>query len=145
MHLQQLIYVSKPTHVKRDDLAGIQDISGRNNKRDHITGLLLYSADFFIQVLEGDRAAVSKTFARIYGDERHCDVELVSCRDVDRRDYPDWDMHYVPLMELTRETILRYCTTDRIDPYKLTSARLLNLCREFGGGAKPGQAKSVAA
>ena len=96
MPLTQLIYTSRPFGF---DAQGLDDIllsARRNNRRDGITGCLICRADLFVQMLEGERAAVTATFHRILQDERHLEVALIWCGDTPMRRFPDWDMRDDP-------------------------------------------------
>ena len=80
-------------------------ISGRhNNARLNITGMLLHSGGYFMQVLEGDEEHVRGLYQMIAGDPRHADLVVVgaeyaqsrrfprmpmSCADVAREDLPE--------------------------------------------------------
>ena len=50
----------------------------RNNKAAGITGALLLTGDWFVQVLEGEEAAVRDLYGRIERDPRHDQVALLS-------------------------------------------------------------------
>ena len=68
--------------------------SSRLNSAFGITGFLHREGDVFVQVLEGPRGAVERTFARIAKDPRHRDVGLKAAEDVSSRLFPDWSMGY---------------------------------------------------
>jgi hypothetical protein len=63
-----------------------------NNKQRHICGALLVSDDCFVQVLEGDEAAVRALFARISRDPRHDSVTLLDAGPVDEPVFARWAM-----------------------------------------------------
>jgi hypothetical protein len=47
-----------------DELQNILSLSRKNNQMKNVTGVLLYGNGQFIQLLEGDRDLVDKTFQR---------------------------------------------------------------------------------
>jgi hypothetical protein len=96
MSLIQLIYVSTPFGFDNPTLNQILSSARRNNARDQITGALICRADLYLQMLEGPRAAVTATFNRIMGDDRHLNVVLISCRDCKTRQFPTWHMRDDP-------------------------------------------------
>lgn len=96
MSLMQLIYASTPFGFDNPTLNGILSASRRNNQRDQITGALICRADLYLQLLEGPRSAVTSTFHRILGDDRHLDVALISCADIQSRMFPKWHMRDDP-------------------------------------------------
>ena len=96
MSLMQLIYASTPFGFDNPTLNSILSASRRNNERDDITGALICRADLYLQLLEGPRSAVTSTFHRILGDDRHLNVSLISCADIQTRLFPKWRMRDDP-------------------------------------------------
>ena len=66
--------------------------SRRNNSRDGVTGLLFFNGKRFLQGIEGEAAAIERTFARIGRDERHHAMVALSDRTVTAREFGDWAM-----------------------------------------------------
>lgn len=99
--LAQLVYVSKATNPMREDaLMRLARVSARNNAARNITGLLVYRAGVFVQVLEGDPIALADLFyGAILDDRRHTDVERLLFEYADRRAFPDWSMKHFNLDE----------------------------------------------
>jgi hypothetical protein len=50
-----------------------------------------------LQVLEGQRSAVNRLYARILADRRHKDVELLIYEEISERRFGQWAMAHVPL------------------------------------------------
>jgi hypothetical protein len=110
--MKQLLYASN-THRDVSD-AVLEDIlaaSRRNNAACDVTGVLLYSEGGFMQVLEGEDAAVAATYARICADKRHWNTMVLLNRDAPRA-FGAWSMGFErPLrigegmFALTREAI----------------------------------------
>ena len=96
MSLMQLIYASTPFGFDNPTLNQILSVAKRNNLRDGITGCLICRADFYLQMLEGPRAAVTTTFQKIMADDRHLDVVLIGSGDVSVRMFADWSMRDDP-------------------------------------------------
>jgi hypothetical protein len=63
-----------------------------SNKNAGITGALLVSGPWFVQVLEGDEESVRALFARIESDPRHDQVSLLETGTVEGRAFPRWSM-----------------------------------------------------
>ena len=74
------------------DLNAILDASNRNNEKAGVTGALLFDTWWFVQILEGEREAVSATLFRIVGDERHAAVTVMECRPAAARLFDNWWM-----------------------------------------------------
>jgi Sensors of blue-light using FAD len=77
--LVRLMYASRATDpVRQDSLQAILKKSTGNNPGVGITGVLCFSGEIFLQVLEGGRLQVSALYNRIAQDPRHRDVVLLS-------------------------------------------------------------------
>ena len=74
----QLIYLSDLSPGQESALPAIVETSVRRNGEDGITGMLLYAGGNIMQVLEGDEAAVRRTYERIGRDPRHRNIMLLS-------------------------------------------------------------------
>ncbi len=95
MSLVSLIYVSYATHLMSDqDLLDILDVARERNKKEGITGMLLYRQRFFIQVLEGEEKNVDKVYASISKDLRHGNIMLVQKAGVMARSFDEWSMGF---------------------------------------------------
>jgi hypothetical protein len=89
----QLIYASRATaHVDHTELVAITAQSAADNTRRGVTGALLFCGGYFLQMLEGDESTVRKLYARIAGDPRHADVQLLAAHEVAARAFPNWGM-----------------------------------------------------
>lgn len=88
--LLQIVYISSV--VGAVDTASILAVSRRNNRRDGLTGLLYADGRRFLQVLEGEPAALERTLERITADPRHRAVVILSCRDIAAREFGEWAM-----------------------------------------------------
>ena len=96
----RLIYKSESTVPMNWNTVGkILATSTRNNDREGLTGTLLVGKKNFLQVLEGDFAAVNATFARIMRDPRHHNVQIVSFEVVEERQFDEWQMRGVGLFK----------------------------------------------
>ena len=96
MSLIQLIYASRPFGFDNPTLNSILSASRRNNARREITGALICRADLYLQMLEGPRLAVTQTFQKILADDRHLEVALIWCGDVNTRWFEKWHMRDDP-------------------------------------------------
>lgn len=93
-----LIYISVATKpLTEAELVELLNKSRSNNERDGLTGMLLYKDERFMQVLEGEKAAVMATFARIKSDPRHHDVIVLLEGELAERDFPQWWMGFKTL------------------------------------------------
>ena len=95
-----LTYVSAAVApLTSDELRELLIICEKNNRRDEISGMLLYKDGNFMQVLEGAEAAVSQTHARIGADPRHAGLITLLKGPLKARQFPDWSMGFKDLGE----------------------------------------------
>ncbi|MEX0877071.1 MAG: BLUF domain-containing protein [Phycisphaerales bacterium] len=98
MKLYTIIYISTPTErFKQEDLEDIAATAQKFNREKTITGLLLYSGDHFMQVLEGDYADLTALFANIEKDPRHHHIEVLMGAPTPSRQFPAWSMGVVDI------------------------------------------------
>lgn len=113
--LIRLIYVSKAVDPQSRSLtdAILRKAHAWNTQND-ISGVLCEGRGVFLQALEGDRAAVTRLYARIFADPRHKDVELIHCESIVQRRYGEWSMARVSLSDVDPHTKI---TWPDFDPY----------------------------
>ena len=95
--LTRLVYHSE-NHLGHDkgkmiaDLNAIMDSANRNNEKNNVTGALIFDTLWFVQILEGERTAVSETLRRIMADPRHDAVTVMDARPIAERQFGNWWM-----------------------------------------------------
>lgn len=95
MALIHLIYVSTAREPADTSLLDeILAVSSRNNAPQGITGMLLYAGGTFMQVLEGEEAAVDATHHRIEGDPRHTGIIVLERAPIAERSFARWSMGF---------------------------------------------------
>ena len=100
MHLVRLVYYSESRLLGTGGtllggLKALQQACARNNARCGLTGALAFDDHWFLQALEGERAAVWRTFRTILDDARHDDAVLVSSTPIESRLFGAWAMRLV--------------------------------------------------
>ena len=91
----RLMYRSRDRLAPEDrktELGRLFSTARSNNKKRHVTGALLVSGDWFVQVLEGDEVEVRSLFGRIEQDPRHDAVELLDAVPEAERVFARWSM-----------------------------------------------------
>jgi hypothetical protein len=84
------------------------------NPQRHLSGILLCSPDFFVQMLEGEFAEIETLFGRILKDSRHTDIRQLVLRPISRRHFHAWRLGILdtesPLLTSKRiDAIADYC------------------------------------
>lgn len=90
-----VVYVSSAVErFAQDELDEILEASRRNNRRDGITGMLLYADGNFMQAVEGPEEAIERLFARLELDPRHRDVIVIGRFPITEREFGQWAMGF---------------------------------------------------
>ena len=93
--MKRIIYCSQATSdVSPEELVALLELSRANNEQAGLSGMLLYSSQSFLQVLEGDEEALHTTYARIRADDRHTNLRMLMNADVPAPMFPDWTMGF---------------------------------------------------
>jgi hypothetical protein len=93
--LHRALYVSDAVGGAGASLLSIVEILGaseRNNRRDHLTGVLLCHDGRFLQAIEGGRADIDRLIVRLRRDPRHVDLRILSDQPIAARLFPDQPM-----------------------------------------------------
>ncbi len=91
--LSQLVYVSnRQKSCTQQEIDDILDACKRNNPAMEVTGVLLYSDNKFIQLVEGDTQKILRLYDTIKKDERHENCVMISCTPTEEKTFPSWHM-----------------------------------------------------
>lgn len=130
MYLSRMIYYSKNAIPAGKDSAfrEISEIlkkSTEHNRKENVSGALLFNQNYFAQVLEGDRKAITKTFCRVCRDDRHTDIVILENRPVSERIFLDWSMAFAGHSEVADDLYRRFSTHSNFEPAKMSADSLL--------------------
>ncbi|KQW38855.1 BLUF domain-containing protein [Rhizobacter sp. Root404] len=130
--LVRLMYASRATETVRPEvLNAILKKSTHNNPAVGVTGVLCFSGEIFLQVLEGGRGQVSKLYNRIAQDPRHQEVVLLSYDEIDERSFAGWAMGQVNMSRLNPALLLKYSEAAVLDPYAVSGKVSMALFNEL--------------
>lgn len=116
--LVRLLYASRATEALTPELVEkIMAQSRSHNPAHGVTGILCYSGDIFMQVLEGGRDAVCELYNTIARDPRHQNVRLLSYEEVFERRFANWTMGQVNLARVNPSLMLKYAMKSELDPF----------------------------
>jgi Sensors of blue-light using FAD len=94
-HLVYISYAVNP--LREEDLVDILTTSRLYNKKNKVTGMLVYLRERFIQVLEGEYEVVNTIYKKIKEDPRHRRVTVVLEGNTRQRIFKDWSMGFKKL------------------------------------------------
>ncbi len=130
--LVRLLYASRAVQPHSQAiLDNILAQSHTNNPALGITGLLCYSGDIFMQVLEGGRNEVCSLYNRITTDTRHYGVEILQFDEIDQRRFANWTMGQVNIAKLNPSLLLRYSEKAMLDPFSISGKASMALLQEL--------------
>jgi Sensors of blue-light using FAD len=96
MALHEIIYTSLASRdLPPEELAQLLDKARVNNAAQGITGMMIYHRREFMQLLEGEQAAVQALYDRIAGDPRHQQLRKIWDGPIRERGFTDWGMAFV--------------------------------------------------
>lgn len=91
--IYRLLYISTASkRMSASQLSAILDTARQRNQATGLTGLLVFTGEHFMQLLEGDRKAVEAVFASICLDDRHNGVVKLVAEPAETRACPSWSM-----------------------------------------------------
>ncbi len=98
--MHHIMYISKATViVQEEELKEMLTQWRRNNQRDDITGMLLYSGDHYVQLIEGPAENLKKLFSKISQDYHHTNIIKLADGKITHRLFPDWTMGFQGVAE----------------------------------------------
>ncbi len=116
--LVRLLYASRAAQpLTAETVEIILTQSRAHNPEQGVTGILCYSGDIFMQVLEGGRDAVCELYNTIARDERHRNVRLLSYEEISERRFANWTMGQVNLAKVNPSLMLKYAKKAELDPF----------------------------
>ncbi|MGG2377339.1 BLUF domain-containing protein, partial [Salmonella enterica] len=83
-----------------------------------ITGLLCFTRELFVQVLEGGRDEVCELYNTLVRDNRHEDVRLLVFEEISARHFPGWTMGQVNVDGVNPALLLKYSEKAELDPFR---------------------------
>jgi hypothetical protein len=91
----QLIYASAATvDFSDEDLKELLTLARKNNESLNVSGMLVYHEGSFLQILEGEEAAVLALYTKIEKDRRHGNVRMLLRSEITTRSFGDWKMGF---------------------------------------------------
>ncbi|MEL7490531.1 MAG: BLUF domain-containing protein [Pseudomonadota bacterium] len=93
--LQTIVYASAETApMTAVALHSLLTKARAHNRRNGITGMLVYAEGNFMQVIEGPREALDATLRRIHTDQRHTGIIELFRGSIKERAFGEWSMGY---------------------------------------------------
>jgi hypothetical protein len=130
--LVRLLYASRATTPLNSSVQeSILEQSRAHNPKAGITGVLCFSDDVFIQVLEGGRDEVCELYNTIVRDGRHQQVRILSFEEIRERRFGSWTMGQVNLAKVNASVLLRYGERAELNPFAGSACATMALLDEL--------------
>ena len=130
--LVRLLYASRAATALTDTVVdSILQQSRRNNARLGITGLLCFSSDLFMQILEGGRNEVCDLFNAIVRDARHVEVRILLYEEIAERRFGGWTMGKVNVKKISPAVLLKYGEKAELNPFACSGHASMALLEEL--------------
>ncbi len=130
--LVRLLYASRPAAPLTATLIdAILAQSQDGNQAKGITGILCFSDDLFLQVLEGGRDEVCELFNAIVRDTRHQHVRILSYEEIPERRFGGWTMGQVNIARVNPSLLLKYSVKATLDPFSCSGRASMALLDEL--------------
>jgi Sensors of blue-light using FAD len=137
--LVRLLYVSRSVKpITSVDVDALLGQCRKNNPNSGITGVLCFSEQYYLQVIEGGRRAVNELYNYIAKDPRHSEVTTLHYEEVTERLYGSWTMGRVNLERLNPALVLKYSEKPVLDPYTVSGKVSMALLAELVSTASIG-------
>ena len=130
--LVRCLYASRPSSpLSTQQLDLILEQSRRNNPRAGVTGILCYTKDVFIQVLEGGRDEVCELFNGIVRDNRHLNIRVLVYEEILERRFSNWTMGQVDISKINASLLLKYFKKADLVPFDASGHATMALIHEL--------------
>ena len=130
--LVRLLYASRAVPaLGPEEVTAIVQRSRADNQALGVTGVLCYSDEIFLQVLEGGRDDVCDTFNAIVRDARHEAVRLLSFEEIGERRFGGWSMGQVNIEKINPSLLLKYAEKPELNPFTVSGKVSMALLEEL--------------
>jgi Sensors of blue-light using FAD len=130
--LVRMVYASTANEsVTGELLESILKVARNRNEVRDLTGMLVFDHQHFLQVIEGDRAAVSLLLGKLMSDTRHKNLTVLELDEITQRSFADWSMEFVPAAAINKKVLLRNGISSHFDPHSLSKAGALHVLTEL--------------
>lgn len=130
--LVRCLYASRAAKpLAESTLNDILRQSRKNNPAMGITGMLCFTQELFVQVIEGGRAEVNRLLDSIFRDQRNADVQILSFEEIDERIFNNWTMGQVDLATVNPALLLKYSERPELNPFAGSAQATMALLRDL--------------
>ncbi|WP_295650491.1 BLUF domain-containing protein [uncultured Mucilaginibacter sp.] len=130
--MEYVVYMSTAVRPFTDEeLKGLLMQSQNNNKKNNLTGMLLYCEGSFVQLLEGEKQDLEKTYEKIFEDPRHKGIIEIAQGTIDKRNFPKWSMGFNTLSHVDFAQFDAFIEGASVSLFKYGSHPALTILKTF--------------
>ncbi|MCT4557597.1 MAG: BLUF domain-containing protein [Pelagimonas sp.] len=123
-----MIYAARAKPVDHSILEHGLEAAKSLHEQRYITGMLLMNERYALQLIEGERAAVTQRFLEVSQEGYHADFEILACGAEDTRFFDDWTVRYLGSQGRSARILKRIQAGPEFNPYKFTASNVESLC-----------------
>lgn len=118
MILTRLIYASKVSpKCTGEEIQKILETARKNNKEKGLSGALVYSHKYFLQILEGGRDEVNKLYLKIAQDDRLIEPTIIDYSNIHSRSYNEWTMRLFLETNINKSFNFKHSAVTDFNPF----------------------------
>jgi len=142
MHgLHALAYYSNPTFAVTPETIEIEvrEIlreSRVRNRQDGLTGALFFDHRYFLQVLEGDRTALSATLGRVWRNPLHENLVIIGMEPISERAFGEWSLGYLNPDATSASIVNEFAGGGPFEPSRLSTVSTVQMITKLVENAK---------
>ena len=134
--MHHILYLSQVSaSLSEDELQSLLEKSRVNNQERNITGILLYCARQFMQLLEGEEADVARLYSKLAQDPRHTGLIKLADKPVTHRSFAEWSMAFETVSEEKFTSLSGYLPVAQVDfttaSFSGSDSALLQMAKAF--------------
>jgi hypothetical protein len=115
--VSMLVYRSRAVSLPTErDLDQLLRKAQERNRRESLTGLLIYDQGSYYQWLEGPPASLARVWDAIRRDPRHRDAQILREQPIPKRFFEAWDMRLAVRAKTDSDTGLAFVASDQLPP-----------------------------
>jgi hypothetical protein len=103
--------------ISKDDILNILSWSRQYNKKNDVTGILLYwkKTNQFMQVLEGEENILLNLYDKICKDTRHSLIKIIYQGGIIERGFKDWTMAFQGIDQIDISSLDGFSEFSKLD------------------------------
>jgi len=105
-NLIRVIYVCSTSSVNEHEILRLLQQARIANRKQDVSGMLLYIGGYFLQTLEGEAAMVDAVSGTIFRDKPRMRLTQIAREPIDEREFSEWTMGFATVDPLEAGRLL---------------------------------------